>query len=139
MLWKNLKFATIVFFGWLLIDSMSSLLGSPLEGVYYPLASGWLKSVPTDWTNKPWFAAPLYLLLFSGIWVFFIWKEGASRGARLAALFSAFLVAPFWIVSAVTVDMYDLRINPYWLASMIYTNISFFLFAFFGGKHRLRL
>ena len=139
MLRKNLIIATAIFFGWLLIDSMSSLLGSPLEGVYYPLASGWLKSVPTDWTHKPWFTAPLYLSLFSGIWVFFIWKEGAPRGARLAALFSAFLVAPFWIVSAVTMDMYDLRINPYWLASMIYTNISFFLFACFGDARRLVL
>ncbi|MFC1681063.1 hypothetical protein ACFL1S_04615 [Pseudomonadota bacterium] len=118
---------------------MSSLLGSPLEGIYYPLASGWLKSVPADWTNKPWFAAPLYLLLFSGIWILFLWKEGALRGARLASLFSAFLVAPFWIISAVTTDMYDLRINPYWLASMIYTNISFFFFAFFGDGHRLDL
>ena len=139
MLWKNLKLAATIFFGWLLFDSFSSLLGSPLEGVYYPLASGWLKSAPADWTNKPWFAAPLYLLLFSGIWVFFVWKEGYPRGARLAALISAFLVAPFWIVSAVTTDMYDLWINPYWLASMIYTNISFFLFAFFGGKRRLDL
>ena len=64
MLWNNLIFATTLFFGWLLFDSVGSLLGSPLEGVYYPLASGWLKSVPADWTNKPKLAAPLYLLLF---------------------------------------------------------------------------
>lgn len=61
------------------------------------------------------------------------------KGARLAALFSAFLIAPFWIVSAVTMDMYDLRINTYWLASLIYTNISFFLFSFFGDKRHLGL
>ena len=53
MLCNNLIFATTLFFGWLLFDSVGSLLGSPLEGVYYPLASGWLKSVPADWTNKP--------------------------------------------------------------------------------------
>lgn len=139
MLWNNLKIATTIFFGWLLIDSVSSLLGSPLEGIYYPIASGWLKSAPADWTDKPWFAALLYLLLFSGIWIFFILQEGLPKGARLAALFSAFLVAPFWIISSVTTDMYDLRINLYWLASLIYTNVSFFLFAFFGGKRPLDL
>jgi len=139
MFWKNLQFATTIFFGWLLIDSVSSIVGSPLEGVYYPLASGWLKSVPADWTNKPWFSAPLYLFLFSSIWTFFMWKDGVRQGARLAAFVSAFVLAPFWIVSAVSADMYDLRINSYWLASLIYANISFFLFALLGNRARMDL
>lgn len=137
MLWNNLIFATTLFFGWLLFDSVGSLLGSPLEGVYYPLASGWLKSVPADWANKPKHAAPLYLLLFLGVWVYFLWQEGLRKGSRIATLISAFLVAPFWIVSAVSTDMYDLHINSYWLVSLIYANISFFLFAFFGNRNRL--
>lgn len=133
MLWTNFKIAAALFFGWFLIDSTSSIvLGHPMEGIFYPAASGTLKSLPADWTNKPWFGAPMYLLVFSSIWLFLVRKEGSDKGLRLAAIITAFSMAPFWIVSSVSADMYGLDINPYWLASMIYANISFLIFGFIG-------
>ena len=95
MLWTNFKIAAFLFFGWFVADSVMSILGSPLEGVYYPAASGTLKSIGSDWTNKPWFGAPIYLSIFSGIWLFFISQEGVYRGARLSALFTSFAMVPF--------------------------------------------
>lgn len=71
--------------------------------------------------------------------MFSLRKEGLPGGARLASFVSAFLVAPFWIVSAESADMYELDLNPYWLTSMIYANVSFLLSALFGGKPRLDL
>ena len=132
MLWTNLKIAAVLFFGWFVADSIASILGSPLEGIYYPMASGTLKSVPGDWTNKPWFGAPLYLTVFSSIWLFLIRNEGVYKGSRVTALFTSFSMAPFWIVSAISADMYDLDINGFWLATMIYSNVSFVVFGFLG-------
>lgn len=133
MIWTNFKIAAVLFFGWFLLDSVFSVfLSSPLEGIYYPAASGRLKSIPADWTNKPWFGAPMYLTLFTSIWIFFVKKEGVIKGLRLSAIVTAFTMAPFWIVSSVTADMYQLDINIYWLVTMIYANISFFVFGFIG-------
>lgn len=133
MLWKNFLFAAALFFGWLVLDSVSSLfLNSPLEGMYYPLASGRLKHMHHDWTDKWRYAAPLYLAVFGGAWFLFLRKAGLYAGARLAALVTAFVMLPFWFVSWVTMDMYELELNGWWLASMIYANVSFLLFGFFG-------
>ncbi len=133
MIWTNFKIAAILFFGWFVLDSLSSVfLGSPMEGIYYPAASGRLKSIPLDWSNKPWFGAPMYLVIFAAIWIFFVRKEGVVKGLRLASIVTAFTMAPFWIVSSVSADMYQLDINGYWLATMIYSNISFFIFGFLG-------
>lgn len=133
MLWSNFKIAAVLFFGWFILDSASSIfLGSPIEGIYYPAASGIIKSNPGDWSNKSWFGAPLYLSIFSAIWIFFVRKEGKYKGLRLAAIVTAFTMAPFWIVSSISADMYALDINSYWIATMIYSNISFFIFGFVG-------
>jgi hypothetical protein len=116
-----------------MVDGASSLLlKSPLEGVYYPLASGQLKHIPHDWTDKPSYAALLYLAVFGGLWAVLVRKAGLYTGLRVAALISAFVVVSFWVVSWVSADMYDLPLNRWWLVSMIYTNIFFFLFGFFG-------
>lgn len=137
MLLTNFKIAAVLFFGWFVLDSMSSIiLGSPMEGIYYPAASGTIKGSSGDWTNKPWFAAPMYLAIFSAIWIFFVKKEGPYKGLRLASIVTAFAMAPFWIVSAISADIYNMDINGYWLATMIYSNISFFIFGFIG-KGRL--
>lgn len=132
MLWINLKIAALLFFGWFGVDALVSIAGSPLEGIYYPMASGRLKSVGADWMDKPWFGAPLYFLVFASFWLFMMRREGAVTGARVASLFTAFLMPTFWIVSSISADLYDLKINGYWLASMIYCNLSFFLFGFVG-------
>ena len=133
MLWKNFILAAVLFFGWFIVDSASSiLLSSPMEGIYYPAASGTLKSLPGDWTNKPWFGAPMYLAIFASMWIFLVRKEGRHKGLRLAALATAFTMAPFWIVSSISADMSGLEINSYWLASMIYSNISFAIFGLLG-------
>ena len=133
MLWGNFKIAAILFFGWFMLDSASSiLLSSPMEGIYYPAASGTIKSNPGDWSYKPWFGAPMYLAIFSAIWVFLVRKEGLYKGLRIASIITAFTMAPFWIVSSISADMYQLDINNYWLATMIYSNISFFVFGFIG-------
>lgn len=135
MLSINLKLALLVFFGWFGLDALASISGSPMEGIYYPMASGRLKTVGGDWTLKPWYGAPMYFLIFASLWLFVIRKEGAATGARIASLFTAFSMPTFWIVSSVSADMYDLEINGYWLASMIYCNLSFFVFGFIGtGK-----
>ncbi len=54
------------------------------------------------------------------------------QGLRLAAIITAFVMAPFWIVSAISADLYKLDVNGYWLASMIYANVSFLVFGFVG-------
>jgi hypothetical protein len=133
MLRVNFRLALLLLFGWLLVDSIYSILGNPLAGIYYPLASGRLKSIPLDWSAKPWFSAPLYLAVFTCLWLAFARRTAPSGGLRAASLVTAFIMAPFWIVSAVTADMYGLGLNGYWLASMIYANLSFFLHAFAGG------
>ena len=74
----------------------------------------------------------MYLLIFSSIWIFLVRKEGLFNGLRIAAIVTAFVMAPFWIVSSVSSDMYELDVNSYWLASMVYSNISFFIFGFIG-------
>lgn len=133
MLWNNFRLASFLFFGWFALDSVFSIiLASPMEGIYYPAASGTLKSIPADWTSKPWFGAPMYLAIFASIWLFLVRKEGLYKGLRIAAMVTAFTMAPFWIVSSVTSDMYELDINGYWLASMIYSNITFLVFGFIG-------
>ena len=132
MLRLNFRLAFVLFFGWLLIDSIFSLVGHPLSGIYYPLASGILKSVPVDWTAKTWYAAPIYLTAFATLWVLLARMMRVARGSRASALITALVMAPFWIVSAVTMDMYDLELNRFWLASMIYANLSFLLYAFLG-------
>jgi len=134
MLWNNFKIAAALFFSWFIVDSVSSIfLRSPLDGIYYPLTSGRLRHIPRDWTDKTCFEAPLYLFLFSIIWLFFIRKEGTYKGMRLAAIFTSFILAPFWIVSSVSASMYGLDINIYWLLTMIYSNISFLVFGFIGN------
>ena len=133
MIWSNFKIAAVLFFGWFVLDSVSSVFfGSPMEGIYYPAASGTLKSVPGDWTSKPWFGAPMYCAIFAAIWIFFVKKEGIVKGLRLAAIVTAFTMAPFWIVSSISADMYELDVNGYWLTTMVYSNISFFIFGFIG-------
>jgi hypothetical protein len=133
MPWNNFKIAAVLFFGWLMLDSVSSIfLSSPMDGIYYPAASGTIKSHSGDWSNKPWFGAPLYLVIFSCIWFFFVKKEGVYKGLRLAAIVTSFTMAPFWIVSVISADMYELTINSYWLITMIYSNISFLIFGFIG-------
>jgi hypothetical protein len=135
MLRLNFKLALVLFFGWLLADSVYSILGNPLSGIYYPLASGRLKSVAVDWSTKPWFSAPIYLAAFACIWIVLTKIMRITNGLRAASLVTAFVMAPFWIVSSVTMDVYNLELNGYWLASMIYSNISFLLYAFLGdGK-----
>ena len=136
MLRLNFRLALILFFGWLLADSIYSLLGHPLSGIYYPLASGRLKSVATDWTTKPWYSAPVYLAAFASIWIVITRMMSVSHGLRAASLITSFVMAPFWIVSSVTMDMYDLELNGFWLASMIYSNVSFLLYAFLGDGRR---
>ncbi len=132
MMWKGFLLATLLFFGWFAVDTVCSLLGSPLQGIWYPMASGTLKHVPPDWTMKPVLAAPLYLAVFGGFWALVIGRAGLRQGLRVAALFTAFAMAPFWIVSCVSVDMYGLEISGWWLASMIYCNVVFLLFGFVG-------
>ena len=136
MLWGNFKIAATLFFGWFFLDSAASIfLGTPIEGIYYPAASGTIKSIPGDWSDKPWFGAPMYLTIFSAIWVLFVRKEGLYKGLRIASIITAFTMAPFWIVSSISADIYQLEINSYWLATMIYSNISFLVFGFVGrGK-----
>ena len=132
-MWTNFKIASILFFSWFALDTASSVfLNSPMDGIYYPAASGKLKSIPADWTNKPWFGAPMYLTIFASIWVFFVRKEGVIKGLRLAAIVTAFTMAPFWIVSFISADIYQLDINGFWLATMVYSNISFLIFGFIG-------
>ncbi len=132
MLRKNVIFAAVLFFGWLLADSIASLVfGSPLPGVHYPLASGTLKYAPYDWTDRSLTEAPLFLAAFGALW-WFLLRRG-SGGLRAASLISAFLVAPFWIVSAITADLYRLDLNGWWLASMLYANLSFLVYGFLGS------
>jgi hypothetical protein len=130
---RNLYIAAVLFFGWFAVDSIMSLFGNPLEGLYYPMASGRLKQLPHDWTQKPWFGAPLYLAIFATIWILFIRREGPRKGARLAALTTGFIMAPFWIVSLVSADMYGLEINSWWAWSMAYANASFLFYGFVGS------
>lgn len=132
ILWKNFLVATFLFFGWFSVDALCSLLATPLEGIWYPAASGRLKHVPADWTAKPVLAAPLYLLAFGGFWAVVLHKAGMRQGLRVAALFTAFAMAPFWIVSCVSADLYGLEVSGWWLASMIYCNVSFLLFGLVG-------
>ncbi len=127
-----LSLALLLLFGWFAADTLVSLLGRPLEGVYYPMASGRLKSMPNDWTQKAWFGAPMYLVIFAAIWLFFLRKEGPRKGLRLASLTSAFLMAPFWIVSLISADMLGLDLNGWWVASMVFANCVFLLYAFIG-------
>ncbi len=136
MLRFNFKLALVLLFGWLLADSVYSILGNPLSGIYYPLASGRLKSLPEDWSTKPWYSAPIYLFAFASIWIVLTQIMQISQGDRAAALVTAFAMAPFWIVSSLTMDLYNLGLNGYWLASMIYANVAFFLYAFFGDGKR---
>jgi hypothetical protein len=132
VLWTNFKIAAFLFFGWFVLDSVYSvLLGSPLEGIYYPAASGRLKNVPYNWANKPWFAAPMYLAVFASLWIILL-KKGGLKGLRIAAIITAFTMLPFWVVSAVSADMYELTINKLWLFTMIYSNLSFFIFGTVG-------
>ena len=133
ILTRNFYFAALLFFGWFATDSVVSLLGNPLEGIYYPMASGRLKHLPHDWTQKPWFGAPLYLAVFIAIWILFVRHEGLRKGLRLAALTTAFVMAPFWIVSLISADMHSLEINTWWAWSMAYANASFMLYGFVGG------
>ena len=128
----NFKLALLLLFGWLIADSLYSILGQPLSGIYYPLASGRLKSVAVDWSAKSWFSAPVYLAAFASVWIVFTKVMQINNGRRAASLVTGFVMAPFWIVSSVTTDMYDLELNGYWLASMIYANLSFLLYAFIG-------
>ena len=127
-----LSLALLLFFGWFAADTLVSLLGHPLEGVYYPMASGWLKSMPNDWTQKAWFGAPMYLVIFAAIWLFFLRQEGPRKGLRLASLTSAFAMAPFWIVSLISADSLGLELNGWWVASMVFANGVFLLYAFIG-------
>lgn len=136
MLRLNFILALVLFFGWLAADSVYSILGHPLEGIYYPLASGRLKTVFVDWTDKAWYSAPIYLAAFACLWFVITQRMQTSKGLRAASLVTTFVMAPFWIVSSVTMDMYSLELNRYWLASMIYSNISFLLHAFFGYGSR---
>jgi hypothetical protein len=132
MLRWNLYAGLVLLFGWLGVDAIVSLLGNPLEGVYYPLASGRLKSMPHDWTQKSAFGAPLYFAVFAATWFFFVRREGPRRGSRLASLVTTFVLAPFWIVSVLSADLYGLDVNAWWAASMAYANISFLLYGFVG-------
>lgn len=127
-----LLIALAVFFGWFIVDTLASLAGRPLEGVFYPMASGWLKSMPNDWTQKAWFGAPLYLAVFGAVWFFFVRREGMRKGLRLAALTTAFTMVPFWVVSAVSAEMYGLELNGWWLGSMACANLVFLLYGFIG-------
>ena len=127
-----LSLALLLFFGWFAADTLVSLLGHPLEGVYYPMASGWLKSMPNDWSQKAWFGAPLYLAVFTAIWWFFVSREGLRKGLRLAALTTGFVMLPFWIVSLVSADLHGLEVNGWWAASMVFANITFLLYGFIG-------
>ncbi len=133
MIWNNFLVASMVFFGWLLLDAIGSLMGAPLEGVYYPGASGWLRGVPRDWTQKPAFLAPLYLGVFALLWYGLMQKAGARQGLRVAALITSFVLVPFWVVSLVTADAYDLTLSSWWVRSMAYANLSFFLYGFLGS------
>ena len=127
-----LSLALILFFGWFAADAVMSLLAQPLEGIYYPMASGRLKSMPNDWSQKPWFGAPLYLAIFAAIWLLFVRREGRRKGTRLAALTTAFVMLPFWSVSLISADMHGLDVNVWWAASMAYANIAFLLYGFIG-------
>lgn len=134
MLWNNFRLAVVLFFGWFLVDSLASIFFTPIEGIYYPMASGTDRNIMrfVDWSNKPPLSAPLILLAFSSIWIFFIRKAGLYNGLRVSALLTTFAMLPFWVVSSVTADMYNFEVNGYWLASMIYSNISFFIFGLIG-------
>lgn len=127
-----LYLALIIFFGWFALDTLASLAGRPLEGIFYPMASGRLKSIPNDWTQKAWFGAPLYLALFGAVWFFFVHREGARKGLRLAALTTAFTMVPFWVVSAVSADSYGLEVNGWWVGTMAAANLVFLLYGFVG-------
>jgi hypothetical protein len=108
-------FATVLFFGWLIIDSASSiLLSRSLEGVYLTVGG---KLVPFN------------LIVFVVIWFISYLIEG---GFRAAAFISSLLLPPFWVVPLVTADMHDLKLNYFWLVSMIFSNVIFLIFAFFG-------
>jgi hypothetical protein len=50
----------------------------------------------------------------------------------ITAIVTASAMAPFWIVSSLSADMYQLDTNNYWLMTMIYSNFSFFAFGFSG-------
>ncbi len=134
-----LALALLLFFGWLVADVLASLLGHPLAGVHYPMASGRLKSMPHDWTVKSAFWAPLFLVVFAAIWGFFVRREGLRKGARLAALTTGFVMPPFWIVSVIGADLHGLDINGWWAASLAYANITFLLYGFIGDGDPSRI
>ena len=131
--------ALILFFGWLAVDAAASLLGHPLEGVHYPMASGRLKSMPHDWTAKSAFWAPFFLAVFAAIWLFFMRREGPRKGVRLAALTTGFVMPPFWIVSLISADLHGLDVNGWWAVSLAYANITFLLYGFIGDGDPLRI
>jgi len=67
------------------------------------------------------------------MWLFFLRRAGVINGARVAALITAVVMVPFWIVSLVSAELYDLDLNGVWVVCMIYTNASYFLYGFFGS------
>lgn len=133
MISKNFLVAAVTFFAWLFADSASSLLlDRPLPGIYYPMESGTLKSVGRDWSKRSRWGAPIVLAAFAGMWALLINRTGIGTGLRLAALISAFVMVPFWVVTLASADLYDLSLNGYWVASMVYANVSFLLYGFVG-------
>lgn len=135
MLYRNLIVALLLFFGWLGADAIVSLLGNPLDGVHYPMQSPRMRAVvysETSWIDKTSFTALFFLVMFGLLWWFFIRQAGMLKGARVASIITAFTMLSFWFVPAVSADLHDLELNGWWLASMIYCNIAFFLYGFLG-------
>lgn len=64
--------------------------------------------------------------------MFFVRSEGPVRGLRVLSLILTFLLPALWIVPAVTRDIYDLTLNPLWVPSMFYCNVSFAHYGFLG-------
>lgn len=135
MMWKNLLIAAALFFGWLVVDSIASIAGQPLEGVHYPMQSRRMLSNVYDehnWTEKTRYIAPFFLAVFAVLWWYLMRRAGRFDGTRVAAIITAFVMVSFWVVPAVSADMYELELNGYWLASMMYCNAVFFLYGFIG-------
>lgn len=126
----HFKIATILYFGWLVLDIITRAFGYPIEGIYYSAGSRTLSPLnQANWSTHD-FYRPIWILIISAVpWLIFI-KYAGVNGARLVAFALSFILIGFVVVPLVTADMYNLSINYYWLFSMLYCAIVFFISLF---------
>jgi hypothetical protein len=125
--------AAALFFSLFIIDSVSSIfLSRPLEGVYYPVSGKLPLYVERDWTNRSSSPAPFHLAFFAFIWFMCCLIQKPEGGLRTAAFISSVLIPMYWVVPLMGAELYGLKLNYLWLASMIFSNVIFLIFAFIG-------